>query len=58
MTTRVIVCGGRDFTDKDICFSKLDEILSEYDDLEIVSGHARGGRHDGRRICKSAFHTC
>ena len=42
METRVIVCGNRDFTDKAFCFSQLDTILSEYRDLEIVSGHARG----------------
>lgn len=42
MRTRVIVCGGRDFSDKKLCFESLDRILTEYDDVEIVSGHARG----------------
>ena len=42
MKTRVIVCGCRDFCNQDFCFRILDEILGEYDDPEIVSGHAKG----------------
>ena len=47
MATRVIVCGYRDFDDKAFCFSQLDDILSEYTDLEIVSGHADGADQYG-----------
>lgn len=39
---RVIVCGGRDFQDKDFCFRKLDEIISPLKNIEIVSGNAKG----------------
>lgn len=42
MTTRVIICGGRDFDNKELCFTKLDEILPQYENIEIVSGHAKG----------------
>ena len=39
---RVIVCGGRNFQDKEFCFEKLDEIMSSLKDMEIVSGNAKG----------------
>lgn len=52
MNTRVIVCGGRDFTDKELCFSKLDEILAEFDNPEIVSGHAKGADSFGEEYAK------
>jgi hypothetical protein len=39
---RVIVCGGRNFQDKEYCFEKLNELIGQLDDVEIVSGHAKG----------------
>ena len=42
MNTRVIICGGRDFSDLELCFDSLDHFLAGYDAAEIVSGHARG----------------
>ena len=42
MNMRVIICGGRDFADKKLCFDSLGRLLSEYEAMEIVSGHARG----------------
>lgn len=39
---RVIVCGGRNFQDKEYCFEKLDELIGQNKDIEIVSGHAKG----------------
>ena len=39
---RVIVCGGRNFQDREFCFEKLDEIIGQLDNVEIVSGHAKG----------------
>ena len=42
MKTRIIVCGGRDFTDKEIFSKYLDIILSRYENIEIVSGGAKG----------------
>lgn len=40
MITRVIVCGGRDFNDRELCFASLDRFLPE--ECEIVSGNAKG----------------
>lgn len=40
--TRVIVCGGRDFVNKELLTESLDKILTEYEDVEIVSGKAAG----------------
>lgn len=42
MSKRIIVCGSRKFNNKELLFSALDTILSEFDDVEIVSGHAAG----------------
>lgn len=42
MKTRIIVCGGRDFTDKKKFSKYLDIILSRYENIEIVSGGAKG----------------
>lgn len=52
MMTRVIVCGGREFNDRELCFSKLDQILSEYENPEIVSGHAKGADLLGEKYAK------
>ena len=40
--TRIIVCGGRDFNDELLFNSSLDYILAGYNDIELVSGHAKG----------------
>lgn len=45
--TRVIVCGSRNFTDKEICFKALDQLLGENPNVEIVSGHAKGADQFG-----------
>lgn len=42
MNTRVIVCGGRDFNNRELCFESLDRYLKGHENIEIVSGHARG----------------
>jgi hypothetical protein len=39
---KVIVAGGRDFSDYKLLFSTLDHLLSRKTDVEIVSGVARG----------------
>lgn len=51
---RVIVCGGRDFNDKILCFETLEKMLSEYtsESVEIVSGHARGADTFGEEYAK------
>jgi hypothetical protein len=45
--TRVIVCGSRNFTDKEICFKALDQLLGENPNVEIISGHAKGADQFG-----------
>lgn len=43
---RILVCGGRDFTDKTAVYAALVPYLREYRaDLEIVSGMAKGADH-------------
>lgn len=42
MSARIIVCGCRNFSDKEKCFDSLEEILSSYKEYEIVSGGAKG----------------
>ncbi len=39
---RVIIAGGRDFTDKSLLYSKCDLILANQQNIEIVSGGAKG----------------
>ena len=39
---RVLVCGGRDYTDKEHVYSILDQCYSQNTNLEIISGMARG----------------
>ena len=52
MVTRVIVCGGRDFQDKEKCFESLDVILAGNPHIEIVSGHAKGADSFGEEYAK------
>ena len=41
---RVLVCGGRDFNDKELLYSTLDRVLSKYpDELCIVHGSCQSG---------------
>ena len=42
MRSRVIICGTRDFADKKFIFETVATLLQSYDDIEIVSGHAKG----------------
>jgi len=39
---RIIVCGGREFNDKEKVYSVLDDYLKLHPNLEIISGMARG----------------
>jgi len=39
---KLIVAGGRDFNDYDLLESKLDKLLTNKTDVEIVCGKARG----------------
>lgn len=40
--SKVIIAGGRDFNNRDLLFSKCDNILQNIEVEEIVSGGARG----------------
>ena len=42
METRLIICGGRDFRDYDLFRSRLDRLTAYYENIRIISGHARG----------------
>ena len=39
---RIIVCGGKDFSDKEMMYGVLNEIYDQYPEAEIISGHAKG----------------
>lgn len=55
---RVIVCGCRDFCDNNLLFQTLDGILSNFDDVEIISGHATGADKIGEEYAKSRGLKC
>jgi len=46
---KVIIAGGRDFNDYDLLCRKTDIILSRQDEIEIVSGVAKGADKLGER---------
>jgi len=55
MLIRIIIAGGRDFTDKEYGFSELDKIfnsLNPDDSVEIISGHAKGADTIGEDYAK------
>jgi hypothetical protein len=49
---KLIVAGGRDFNDYDLLKSKLDKLLQNKTDVEIVCGKARGADSLGERYGK------
>lgn len=52
MNTRVIVCGGRNFGDKNLCFEMLNLYLGKYKNPEIVSGNTKGADSFGEEYAK------
>jgi hypothetical protein len=46
---KVIVAGGRDFTDYALLASTMDWVLAKYPDMEVVSGLARGADLLGKK---------
>ncbi len=40
--TRLIVCGGVDFDDYEFFKIQLNRLIEKYDNIRLVSGHARG----------------
>lgn len=56
---RVVVFGGRDYTDRDRVYSILDRCYTKYgDDLEIISGMARGADRLAWEWCKGRGVKC
>ena len=55
--TRVIIAGSRNFNDYDKMLKVLDELgihlINTIDEIEIVSGHARGADSLGERFAKT-----
>lgn len=50
----VLVCGGRDFADRDLVYSTLDKVLAKYPDgLMVVHGAADGADTLAEDWCKS-----
>ena len=50
----VLVCGGRDFRDRDFLFSTMDKVLAKYPDgLMIVHGAANGADLMAEEWCKA-----
>jgi hypothetical protein len=49
---KVIIAGGRDFSDYDLLCKRCDKLLSGRNILEIVSGGARGADSLGERYAK------
>ena len=56
--TRLIVNGSRTFDDYALLEKKLDAIISDLEDVEIVSGHARGADSLGERYAKEHGIPC
>lgn len=49
---KVIVAGSRDFSNYDLLCKKLDIILSQQKDIQIVCGEARGADSLGKRYAE------
>lgn len=55
---RLIVAGGREFNDYELLKEKLDNLLiNNTDDVEIVSGKARGADSLGEKYAKEKGYT-
>ena len=52
--TRIIVCGGRDFSDYEHFRHSMRSVLSQYQDVLLVSGHAKGADTLAERFAKEA----
>ena len=50
----VLVCGGRDFTDRDLVYRTMDKVLDKYPDgLLLVTGAAPGADTLAEEWCKA-----
>ena len=58
MGTRIIVAGGRSFQDYDLLKESLDKIVPQYENVEIVSGHANGAAILGEQYAQEHGLPC
>lgn len=49
----VLVCGGRDFTDRQLVFDTLDKVRAKYPEMCVVHGAAKGADLLAEEWCKS-----
>jgi hypothetical protein len=49
---KIIVAGSREFNKYDLLCMKLDSLLMNHDDIQIVCGEARGADQLGKRYAK------
>jgi hypothetical protein len=49
---KIIIAGGRDFNDYNLLCQKVDKILSKQNEIEIVSGTAKGADKLGERYAE------
>lgn len=48
LSERLLICGGRDFTDEDTAFAFFDQLHAERSVALVIEGGARGGDAIGR----------
>lgn len=53
---RVLVCGGRDFENREAVFSELDALAAEHGWLTIIEGGARGADRLAREWAIGHYH--
>ena len=53
MINRIIICGTRDFDDRELLYSTLDSITHTMTNLEIISGGCRGADSIGEEYAKT-----
>lgn len=52
MKKRIIICGGLSFHDNDLFGTYVDDIIQQFPNCEIISGHARGADTLGEEYAK------
>lgn len=49
---RIIIAGGRDFSDEEFLFNECDKLINKENNIEIVSGGANGADKIGEKFAK------
>ena len=55
---RVLVCGGRDYTDRDRVYRELDAVRRRRNDITVLEGGAFGADYYARGWCMSGGALC